>query len=54
MSMGSGGYGVQYAGEYTLKKLQLISPDFTKSIDLIFKTRNKEISIIGKKIKKEL
>jgi hypothetical protein len=34
MSMGSGGYGVQYAGEYTLKKLQLISADFTKSIDL--------------------
>jgi len=25
-----------------------------KRIDLIFKTRNKEISIIGKKIKKEL
>ena len=25
---------LQYAGEYTLKKLQLISADFTKSIDL--------------------
>ena len=34
MSMGGTGYGVQYAGEYTLKKLQLINADGQKSIDL--------------------
>lgn len=34
MSMGGTGYGVQYAGEYTLKKLQLITADGQKSIDL--------------------
>jgi len=28
------GYGIQYAGEYTLKRLQLINADSTKSIDL--------------------
>ena len=34
MSMGGTGYGVQYAGEYTLKKLQLTTADGQKSIDL--------------------
>ena len=34
MSMSGTGYGIQYAGEYTLKKLQLINADGQKSIDL--------------------
>ena len=34
MSMSGTGYGIQYAGEYTLKKLQLITADGQKSIDL--------------------
>ena len=32
--MSGTGYGIQYAGEYTLKKLQLINADGQKSIDL--------------------